>query len=161
MNDTTTLGTPIQLTATGGVEFMWSPASGLSNAGIATPWANPDSTTKYVVTVTDINGCVNTDTITVTVIAANLWAPTAFTPNGDGKDDIFYIRGPQISNFNFGVYDRWGEQLFHSENMTQGWDGRKQITGEKMPDGAYIYYVRGTLANGQAVNMQGMVNLVR
>jgi gliding motility-associated-like protein len=161
MNDTTTLGTPIQLTATGGVEFMWSPANGLSNAGIATPWANPDSTTKYVVTVTDINGCVNTDTITVTVIAANLWAPTAFTPNGDGKDDIFYIRGPQISNFDFGVYDRWGEQLFHSENMTQGWDGRKQITGEKMPDGAYIYYVRGTLANGQAVNMQGMVNLVR
>jgi gliding motility-associated-like protein len=91
---------------------------------------------------------------------SNYWAPTAFTPNGDGRDDIFYIHG-QFQQFDFGVYSRWGEQIFHTNNPTQGWDGTSQASGEKMPDGAYIYYVKGKLSDGTTVSKQDMVNLIR
>ncbi|MGH7234295.1 MAG: gliding motility-associated C-terminal domain-containing protein, partial [Candidatus Saccharimonadales bacterium] len=59
------------------------------------------------------------------------------------------------------VYNRWGEQIFHTNSLWQGWDGTRQIGGEKMPDGAYIYYVKGTLKDGTKVNKQGMINLIR
>ncbi len=159
--DTIAGGQQIQLEATqGGAEYSWLPVAGLSNSNIYNPVASPDTTTKYVVWITDVQGCVNRDTIVVNVLKSNFWAPTAFTPNGDGRDDIFYIHG-QFQTFDFGVYNRWGEQIFHTNNLTQGWDGTRQTDGEKMPDGAYIYYVKGTLNDGSAVSQQGMVNLIR
>lgn len=159
--DTIGAGTSVQLIATGGVEYSWMPSAGLNDPGVFDPIATPDSNTTYVVNITDVFGCSVNDTITVNIIANNFWAPTAFTPNGDGKDDIFYIHGQGITNFSMGVYNRWGEELFHSEDMNQGWDGRRQITGEEMPDGAYIYYVKGTDTKGNAINSKGMINLIR
>ncbi|HXB14027.1 MAG TPA: gliding motility-associated C-terminal domain-containing protein, partial [Bacteroidia bacterium] len=158
--DTIAMGSSIQLTVTGGVEYIWTPSSGLSNPGANDPIASPDTTTKYTVLITDLYGCFATDTVNVNVIGLNYWAPTAFTPNGDGKDDIFYIHG-EIKNFDFGIYNRWGEEIYHSQNINEGWNGRRQVTGEEAPDGAYIYYVKGTLANGQGISSKGMVNLIR
>ncbi len=158
--DTIAAGQQVQLTASGGLEYSWMPVTGLSNPQVNNPFASPDSTTRYVVWVTDVQGCVNTDTVIVNVMKSNYWAPTAFTPNGDGRDDIFYIHG-QFQQFDFGVYSRWGEQIFHTNNPTQGWDGTSQASGEKMPDGAYIYYVKGKLSDGTTVSKQDMVNLIR
>jgi len=160
-DDTIAAGASVQLNANGGVQYAWTPTTGLSNASIVDPVANPDTTTTYVVVATDVFGCSASDTITIHVITNSVWAPTAFTPNGDGKDDIFYIHGYNISNFELGVYNRWGEEIFHSTDILMGWDGRRQITREEMPDGAYIYYVRGTLPNGQSINTKGMINLIR
>jgi gliding motility-associated-like protein len=161
MWDTIGMGTSVQLNASGGVQYLWMPSTGLSNASDASPMASPDSTTLYIVTVTSLSGCSSTDSVTVVVNPNNLWAPSAFTPNADGKDDIFYIHGEGITNFSLGVYNRWGEQIFHSEDIHMGWDGTRQISGEKLPDGAYVYYVKGTDATGKAVNMKGMINLIR
>jgi gliding motility-associated-like protein len=160
-DDTIGAGTSVQLNANGGVQYLWTPSSGLSNASIANPVASPDTSTTYIVTVTNIFGCSNSDTITVHVITNAVWAPTAFTPNGDGNDDIFYIHGSGIKNFEMGVYNRWGEEIFHSQDINMGWDGRRQVTREEMPDGAYIYYVRGTLPDGTSINTKGMINLIR
>ncbi|HSY77015.1 MAG TPA: gliding motility-associated C-terminal domain-containing protein, partial [Bacteroidia bacterium] len=143
-------------------EYVWTPTAGLSNANVFNPLASPDTSTTYIVKATDVFGCSNSDTMTVFVVAGNtVWAPSAFTPNGDGKDDIFYIHGNNISHFEMGVYNRWGEQIFYTQDINQGWDGRRQITREEEPNGAYVYYVRGTSPSGQSISVNGMVNLIR
>ncbi len=160
-NDSITKGSSIQLVATGGLQYEWTPPNGLSNPGINTPVASPEITTKYTVHVVDIYGCKNEDSVLVTVLIPAVWVPNAFTPNGDGKDDVFIVRGQGINDFEFGVFNRWGEQIFHSNNMATGWDGTRPVTGENLPPGAYVYYIKGVKTNNEAVNIKGMVNLIR
>ncbi|HEY4797721.1 MAG TPA: gliding motility-associated C-terminal domain-containing protein, partial [Bacteroidia bacterium] len=160
-DDTIPEGSSVQLSASGGVQYFWAPPYGLNNVGIFDPVANPATTTTYVVTVVDIFGCLNTDTMTVFVINPNLWLPTAFTPNGDGKNDVLYVRGEGISDFSFGIYNRWGELVFFSRDIKLGWDGKRQLGGEELPEGAYTYFVKGTLSNNTVINSSGMVNLIR
>jgi len=160
-DDSITTGGSTQLIATGGLQYEWSPISGLDNSGVYNPIASPDSTTTYVVTVTDIYGCVNTDTVSITVIAPSVWIPTAFTPNNDGKNDLLYVRGEGISGFQFAIFNKWGEQIFYSSSIDTGWDGKKSITGEDLPQGAYVYVIKGTLSTGEVVDTKGLVNLIR
>jgi gliding motility-associated-like protein len=160
-DDTITVGSSTQLVATGGVQYSWRPPYGLDNIGINTPIASPDFTTEYIVQVIDIFGCKKEDSVLITVIKPALWVPNAFTPNGDGKSDVFAVRGDGIKDFEFGVYNRWGEQIFYSKDITIGWDGNRPITGENLPAGAYVYYVKGIKTDGEVINMKGMVNLIR
>lgn len=160
-DDTITLGQSTQLIATGGVQYTWTPPYELNNTGIFNPIAGPDTTTSYIVTVVDIYGCVNSDTMTVRVIAPSFWIATAFSPDNNGHNDILFVRGEGISDFEFAVFDRWGEQLFYTKDLMTGWDGTKQGTGETMPEGAYVYFVKGQLSNGEPVTAKGMVNLIR
>ncbi len=160
-DDTITVGQSAQLTATGGVQYTWMPPYGLSNTGVFNPVANPDSSTSYIVTVIDIYGCANTDTMIVNVIAPSFWIATAFTPDNNGSNDVLFVRGEGINNFEFAVFDRWGEQLFYTKDINTGWDGTKQGTGSGMPEGAYVYFVKGELSNGEPVTAQGLVNLIR
>ena len=160
-DDTITVGSSTQLVATGGLQYEWSPSYTLNNAGINTPIANPTETMQYIVQVTDIYGCVNQDTVIITVITPAFWLPNAFTPNGDGKSDIFRVRGEGIQKFEFGIFNRWGEQIFYSKDINIGWDGTRLISGDKLPEGAYVYYVKGVKTNGEIVDVKGMVNLIR
>ncbi len=160
VDDTITIGSQVQLIATGGVQYSWSPAYGLDNIGIYNPIASPDSTTEYVVQVIDIYGCINYDTIVVNVLAPKVWVPTAFTPD-DVYNNIFYVRGQGVQNFKFRIFNRNGELLFVSESMNQGWNGTRQLTGEKLPQGAYIYDVQGVLTSGEVLHKTGVINLIR
>ncbi|MBI3502084.1 MAG: PKD domain-containing protein [Bacteroidetes bacterium] len=160
-NDTITVGSSTQLTATGGVEYTWSPATGLSNISIYNPIANPTVTTTYIVTVMDVFGCVNTDSVTIYVIEPTFWVPTAFTPNGDMQNDVLFAHGEGIDGFEFGIYNRWGELVWSTKDIKVGWDGRRQIGGQELPEGAYVYYVKGTLTNGDVINTSGLINLIR
>lgn len=160
-DDSITIGSSTQLIATGGLQYEWLPVNGLDNSGIYNPVASPDSTTTYVVTVTDIYGCVNDDSVTITVIAPSVWIPTAFTPNNDGRNDVLYVRGEGVSGFQFAVFNKWGEQVYYSSAMENGWDGKKVLTGEDMPQGAYVYIIKGTLSTGEVLDVKGMVNLIR
>jgi gliding motility-associated-like protein len=99
--------------------------------------------------------------MTVYVIAPNFWVPTAFTPNGDGQNDVFFVHGEGISNFELGVYNRWGEIVFTTKDLLTGWNGKRQLGGEDLPEGAYVYYVKGKLSNGTVINNTGIVNLIR
>jgi len=161
LNDSITLGSNTQLIAIGGVQYIWSPSLGLDNIGIYNPIANPEITTTYFVNGIDIYGCKNDDSVIIYVIKPTVWIPSAFTPNSDGKNDVLYVRGEGVNNFEFAVYNSWGETVFYSKNIGIGWDGRKMATNEEMPEGAYVYYVKGVLTNGEAVNLKGIVNLVR
>jgi len=147
-----TLGSSIQLIATGGLQYEWAPANGLSNPGIYNPVAAPDSNTNYIVTVVDLFGCVNTDTVRVEVDSLDFFIPTAFTPDGNGFNDVFMVRAESLTTFELIVFDRWSEKVFISVSVSQGWDGRMQGTGEKMPEGAYVYSFKGTTADGQTIS---------
>lgn len=161
VDDTITVGSSVQLTATGGVQYTWMPSYGLSNIGVFNPVANPDTSTTYIVSAIDIYGCMNSDTILVRVIAPSFWIATAFTPDNNGHNDVLFVRGEGINNFEFAVFDRWGEQLFYTKDLKTGWDGTKQGTGLSMPEGAYAYFVKGELSNGDPVSAKGIVNLIR
>lgn len=161
MDDTTTSGTPIQLNASGGISYAWSPAATLDNPGIYNPMASPMVTTTYTVIITDINGCKLTDAVKITVVDPAFWVPTAFSPDGNGSSDVFYVRGEGILNFEFTIYNRWGERIFFTKDINTGWDGTRQSSGDKLPEGAYVYQIRGILSNGKEIDTKGMINLIR
>jgi len=156
-----TLGSSVQLYATGGMQYVWSPEAGLSNPGFYNPIASPDSTTDYAVTVTDMFGCINWDTVRVEVDSIDFFVPTAFTPDGNGFNDMFYVRIADMEDFELLIFDRWGEQIFISRSVNNGWDGRN-LTGKKnMPQGAYVYSFKATMINGDIINESGLINLIR
>jgi len=161
VDDTITNGSSLQLIATGGIQYFWYPPYGLDNTGIYHPIANPEETTVYIVEVTDIYGCMNSDTMMLSVIEPSFWVPNAFTPDDNGKNDIFYVRGDGISDFELKIFNRWSEIIFYSKDINTGWDGTKQGTGEKLQEGAYVYYIKGVRTDGVPVSANGMVNLIR
>jgi len=149
------------LDASGGVEYSWSPSTGLSDPNSENPLATPESTITYTVTVTTAIGCVFTDEVTVIVSTdALVGVPNAFSPNEDGVNDGFTIivRG-QLASYNLQVYNRWGETIFQSNDFTNSWNGN--IEGDAQPMGAYVYVLNYTDLNGESFMQQGNFTLVR
>lgn len=149
------------LFATGGVSYVWSPATGLSCTNCASPDANPTVTTMYIVTGTDANGCVGTDTVIVEVDApcGNLWVPTAFSPNNDGNNEELCVYGGCITNMTFQLFDRWGNMVFETTDNSICWDG--VYNGKKMNSAVFVYYLVATLNTGELVELKGNISLVR
>jgi gliding motility-associated-like protein len=85
--------------------------------------------------------------------------PMAFSPNGDGNNDILYVYGGQIESLSFDVYDRWGERVFTSSSLDDGWDG--YFNGKKASSGVYVYKMRAVFTDGNLVNKTGNITLVR
>ena len=89
-----------------------------------------------------------------------LYIPNTFTPNGDGHNDVFKVRGPQFAIFYFAVYSRWGELLFETTDPSTGWDGI--VKGEKANPGAFGYYVKAKCSQGsEEIFRKGNVTLIR
>jgi len=166
-NDTVIIaGLPLQLKATGGVSYQWAPATGLDNPNIQGPIAlldgNPEYVT-YLVTVADQAGCIDTASITIRVYKTGpeIFVPSGFTPNGDGRNDVFrpiYVGMRTIDYFR--VYNRWGD-LIYSNNQAdgKGWDG--SIKGLKQNSGTFIWMVRATDILGKVHFKKGTVFLFR
>lgn len=236
-------GSGINLTSSGGVGFQWTPSTGLNNANISNPFANPSNSTTYTVVVTDLNGCTDDEQVLVdinpqpkaaftvdstsivigcegvevslinsssyaqnynwnfgdgtsstdfnpqhlfgfgndkliTLYAINdicsdstsiNFSPSTiskiiekvsniFTPNADGKNDCFNL-GKQI-NFDtcsdWTVYNRWGQQVFHSSRSYPCWNGKKDNAGVDLPSGTYFYILQ--VAGNQ---YKGTISLIR
>lgn len=140
-NDTTiNIGQSVTLKATNGVDYAWTPDESLSCVDCASPVATPDSTITYVVsTVTGLN-CIPADTVTITVTHfKKLFIPTAFTPNGDGQNDVFRVKGLGIAYYHMRIYNRAGNLLFQSADYNSGWDGK--AGNEVAPVGTYVYVI--------------------
>ncbi|MFH2096887.1 MAG: PKD domain-containing protein, partial [Bacteroidota bacterium] len=234
-------GDGMTISVWGGNYYLWSPSDGLDNTLISNPYATPDSTTTYVVSVTDLRGCSNSDSVQVFVqqepnvdyspdttiiigeiaplyISADqanvsyLWSPQiaiscttcsnpivmplttteytvvyedslqcfspevhiivqviddysldmplAFTPNGDGINDIVYVRGWGIKNLmEFKVYDRWGQLIFFTDDIRIGWDGTYKGTMQNID--TYAYYVKAMLYNGNTIDKKGTISLLK
>jgi gliding motility-associated-like protein len=140
-NDTTIFARgQVRLFATGGQNYEWSPRTWLNNPMIYNPIARPQQSTTYTVRVTNEYGCSATKDVTITIIE-EIMIPNAFSPNGDGVNDVF-----RIENFGyqevveFRVFNRWGNEVFNTKDGTKGWDG--MIDGTPAEPGTYFYSIR-------------------
>lgn len=152
---------PLNVNASGGTgnnyQFEWVPASSLNDPAIADPEATPQTTTDYVVTVTDANGCTITDSVTVEVDVKLYNHPDAFSPNGDGENDEFeVINSPTVEVESFKIFNRWGQML---HNKTEAWDGT--YNGEDQPSDTYVYQTKIKLPDGSTKTETGEFVLVR
>ena len=123
-----------------GSSFIWAPDSLLNAATVPNPTTSPLETTIYTLAVTAPNGCIDTDTVVVTVVP-EIVIPSGFTPNGDGWNDGWQI--DLIGMFpacEVEVYNRWGELLFSSVGYKVPWDGR--YSGGLVPVGTYYYVIK-------------------
>ena len=163
---TITSGTPVQLGVTANTDhqnmYSWTPASVLTCSNCANTEAHPLQTTLFTVNAVDANGCKASDTVTVQVNSStDIFIPNAFTPNGDGVNDLFKIFG-DLGNVYFmdvAIFDRWGEKVFESNNPNFEWDGIYK--GEPAPQGVYIYTATMAFGNGTHKDYKGSVTLIR
>ena len=155
-------GQSVQLNVTGGgTGFKWSPPTWLSDPNIQNPIAKPGDNITYTVTVTNDAGCRAVDSVSIKVNPVDgIFVPTAFTPNNDGKNDIFKpTMSIHFTLLNFSVYNRWGQLLFSTAEKGVGWDGK--FKGKEQNDGVYIWIVKAKDANGVLIESKGLVVLVR
>lgn len=165
-NDTAVIvGQPLQLNAQGGTRYVWSPATGLNNPNINNPVGiysgNIDSIT-YVVSVYNQAGCVDTDTIKVKVFKTGptVFVPSAFTPNGDGLNDVLRPIAVGIREIKyFSVFNRWGQMVFNTTTNGQGWDGR--IGGALQSTNVFVWMVSAIDYTGKPLFLKGTFTLIR
>jgi gliding motility-associated-like protein len=125
----------------------------------------PLQSATIIVKALGVSACqLSTNSAAVTGTTTNpignqVFIPNAFSPNGDGNNDIFRVFGNTLKNVSMWVYDQWGNMLFNSNNQSAGWDGT--FKGKAQPVGVYVYYVEATLENGEIVKRKGTINLLR
>jgi gliding motility-associated-like protein len=165
-NDTAVVvGQPLQFNATGGISYEWSPSTGLNHTNIHNPLAFYDGSFDsiiYKVIISNEQGCADSDYIKVVIFKTNpsIFVPTAFTPNSDGKNDVFRPIAVGISKFEyFRVFNRWGQLVFETKISGRGWDGK--IGGKEQGSNTYVWVVKGTDWTGKQVFEKGTVTLIR
>ncbi|MEO0311965.1 MAG: hypothetical protein RIQ89_1622, partial [Bacteroidota bacterium] len=133
----------VQLFASGGENYIWSPSQSLNNAATENPIASPSVTTTYTVTVSNSFGCVATDSVRIEV-CDELIIPNGFSPDGDGVNDVFEIVGiERYPNNNLKIFNRWGNLVFEQDGYSNTWNGvvntKGIVVGEKVPAATYYY----------------------
>ena len=120
-----------------------------------------DSSLLFTVVLQSPEGCNDTASVKVIVdpTSFDIFVPNAFTPNGDGKNDIFAVIGPSIKTMELRLFNQWGQQIFATNDKTRGWSGL--FDGQQQPAGIYIYVVKAVLYNGTIVNKKGTFLLIR
>lgn len=164
--DTIIQGESSQLLATEdpGYTYLWVPNESLDNHTVFDPVATPDTSTTYTVFIQNEDGCTNEVEVRVVVIdplceEPYLFIPQAFSPNGDGKNDVFRPRGNFIEAMYLIVYDRWGEKVFESKDPNTGWNG--QYLGQALPPDVYGYYIEILCIGGETYTKKGNVTLLK
>jgi len=164
-NVTITFGTSTTLSVTpAGGSFSWTPADGLSCNTCSGPVVSPTATVLYYVTRTDNNGCMATDSIQVTVLPLcnGVFVPDAFSPNGDGQNDVLLVKTTDVTciqSFLFRIFDRWGNKVFETLNIQTGWDGKYH--GKELDDAVFVYELTVTDLDNNTLAKKGNISLVK
>lgn len=156
-NDTTVMrNNPSQLFAQANGNIVWSPATGLSNAAIANPVVTLNEDQTYSLTVTTPEGCTTDGTVRVKVFnGPTVYVPSAFTPNGDGKNDLLlpvYVGIKELKQF--AVFNRWGQLVFTTTDVGKGWEGREA-------SGTFVWMVKAITYLNQPIALKGTVTIIR
>ncbi|EAY26646.1 FG-GAP-like repeat-containing protein [Microscilla marina] len=165
-------GNSVTINLTGAVSYTWTPATGINSQSTdgAQAVLAPTSTTTYTVTATNAAGCQSNGSDTLQVIVTpntDIFIPSLFSPNGDGQNDRFIVRGNGIQTLRFRVFDRSGHLMYETrsvdEAMTTGWDGTRG--GVNQPIGMYTWSIIGTFVDGREISFKGAkagkINLLR
>ncbi len=139
--------------------YSWSPAEYLSCTDCLEPFATPNRDYKYTITYIDTNGCIATDIIKV-IYDPLLYIPNAFTPDGNGTNEVFRIYGANIDDITLDIYDRWGELIHTIKGFDDYWDGTYK--GLPCPIGTYVWKIEYTdIVKDIILSKTGHVNIVR
>lgn len=141
--ESTVLG-PMVTSSTQPVTYLWSPSAGLDDLNALKPITSPDQTINYVLLATTPGGCTATDTVEV-IIVDRVYIPDAFSPNGDGVNDLLMLPNGKELIENIRIYDRWGNLVYFSNDYGTPWDGK--FKGSKVPSGVYTYTVKTSFEN--------------
>lgn len=117
----------------------------------------------YTVTVIDSKGCASTKSVNVLLIEQGcdffVYVPNAFSPNGDGNNDNFFVNGKGLASMSFKIYNRWGNKVFETNQISQVWDGK--YNGKEQSTGVFMYVLEVVFVNGKSVTESGDVSLIR
>jgi gliding motility-associated-like protein len=147
--------------------FTWTPAIGLSSTIIPNPLATlsasmVDESITYTVRASNSIGCYGEDAVTVRVFKTgpDVFVPNAFTPNGDGHNDVIrpILVGIKQLNF-FRIYNRWGQLVFQTNESVRGWDGK--IGGQVQATNTYVYFVQAIDYTGRTITKKGNISLIQ
>jgi gliding motility-associated-like protein len=146
------------------VSYFWYPNIWMENYALPIVTVVPQDSFTYYVRAIDTYGCESVDTVQVTVHEwvcddPFIYIPTAFTPNNDGKNDMLYIKSYVITDLYFAIYDRWGEKLFETTDITKGWDGTYQ--GKVLQPQVLVYYLEATCLNQQKFKSKGNITIIK
>lgn len=174
----------VEQTTAHSIVFKWAPVSGAIGYKVSTDggltFNNPSSGSNGLTHTVD--GLAGSESVTILVKAIGvldcqestfsrpttgetikvfdgIFVPNAFTPNGDGKNDVAYVRSETIKTLSFYIYSQFGKQLFFSTNIGNGWDGTYK--GANQPVGVYVYTVNAIMGDGSKVNKKGTITLIR
>ena len=107
-----------------------------------------------------LHDCIVSQSVTVLVgNGEDYFVPTAFSPNGDGNNDLFMIYGSGLAKANLKIFNRWGEKVFDSQNQWLGWDGTYK--GKVQELGTFVYYAHAIDIHGKNIDRKGNITLVR
>ena len=141
--------------------FLWVPASGISDPFSLSPKLSIKDDVTYIVTATTSEGCQAQDTVNIKVFKGSaVYVPTGFTPNEDGRND--FLRGLYIGIIKvhyFRIYNRWGQQIFSTNSLIEGWDGK--VGGIKQQAGTYVWMLKVEDLAGKIYEMKGVSTLIR
>ena len=143
--------------------YAWTPSTGLNATNTASVRATPQDTTIYKVVVTK-KGCKEEKTIRINVDNVNcgepnIFVPNAFTPNNDGNNDILKVRGRWISKLQFVVYNRWGQEMFTTTDLNNGWNG--VFKGNEVAPDVYNYFLQVTCLDNKIFTKRGNTSLIK
>ncbi|HLP20638.1 MAG TPA: gliding motility-associated C-terminal domain-containing protein, partial [Chitinophagales bacterium] len=158
-------GETVMLQATASTSnVQWTPATGLSDVTILNPQFNNATGVEYILIATD-SGCTVSDTVKIDIGACEsyLKVPQAFTPGNDGNNDRFIVFGKNIEQYEIRIYNRWGEIVYNSRDLSElntgGWDGTYK--GAMQQVGTFVYYITARDRNGKLLEKKGNLTLIR
>jgi gliding motility-associated-like protein len=155
---------PIQFTnqSVGADRYLWQLGVPNATSTAVSPNFLYPATGTFNVCLVAYNEVGCTDTICKPIkaeIERIMDVPNAFSPNGDGNNDILFVRGAAILTMNFKVYNRWGQKVFESGSLEYGWDGN--FNGQPAPTEGYAYLLEVTFTDGVTGQKKGNVTLLR
>jgi gliding motility-associated-like protein len=142
--------------------YQWTPSSSLDEPQIPSPKASPNNSTSYTLQFTSPDGCSAEYEVLLTVInlpceETHIFIPNAFSPNNDGVNEHWNVRSINLDSFTLMVYDRWGKEIFRTQDVNKSWNGTYR--GNFVPKGSYGFYFEGVCPDGSVIKKQGNVTL--
>lgn len=140
--------------------FYWSPTDALTCSVCLDTYASPNITTSYYANLVGLNGCTGRDTVIVAVNFLDVVdVASAFSPNGDGQNDVLNVLGVGILDIDFKIYNRYGQLIFETTDLTEGWDGTME--GKPASQGVYVWTLEYSLIDGSTNKKSGNVTLIK
>jgi gliding motility-associated-like protein len=150
-------------TSVAAISYLWTFGDSTTSVDVSpTHVFQEPGTYEVTLEITSSNGCIDTTRIEIIVSekTPELDVPNVFTPNGDGINDVFVVKGIGIKEFSCMIYDRWGIKITELKAIAEGWDG-KTTSGNTVSDGTYFYLIKAKDINEKNYDKSGYIQLLR